>query len=286
MASGMGMTDDIFHLSIAHWPVGLRAGSLLSPSLPWVPAHARITPRQDLIGAARITATSRIGSGPRQPGGSENLFYPGRVQWHRDCVPATCGRSAMAFAPAMPAANARLKEWLLEEASDGRDEGPYEREHAQPTHPWWQVMCLTGVDYFSTLGYQPGIAALAAGLLSPLATLVLVLVTLFGALPMYRRVAGESPHGDGSISMLEHLLSWWYSKLFVLCLIGFVATGFVITITLSAADATAHFVQNPFAPDWMKSQMGITLFILSVLAAIFLKGFREAIGVAVLLVAV
>src|SRR5215210_4065587 len=142
-------------------------------------------------------------------------------------------------------ANGGVRSWLLHDRPEEL-EGPHAPEQGAHKHSWWQVMCLTGVDYFSTLGYQPGIAALAAASLAPIATLVLVLVTLLGALPMYRRVAAESPHGDGSISMLERLLSWWQGKILVLVLISFVLTAFVVTISVSGAGAAAHVTEDPF----------------------------------------
>lgn len=171
-----------------------------------------------------------------------------------------------------------LRAWLLQGRSD---RGTHAPAH---TAPWWKVMCLTGVDYFSTLGYQPSIAFVAAGYLSPFATLVLVLLTLCGALPVYGRIAALSPHGQGSLAVLEDRLPKWRGKAFVLCLLGFAATDFVITITLSAADASQHVIENPFVPAWLDHQLGITLLLVAALGAVFLKGFREAIGIAVILV--
>jgi len=170
-----------------------------------------------------------------------------------------------------------MRGWLLQGAET--DQGhPTANEY---THPWYLVIWLTGVDYFSTLGYQPGIALLAAGVLSPIATAILILVTLACALPVYSQVAGRSFVGQGSIAMLENLVPGWWGKLFVLVLLGFAATDFVITMTLSAADAAQHAVENPILRPYLgDAKIWLTLILLLCLALVFLRGFSEAIGLA------
>src|ERR1700759_5292540 len=157
-----------------------------------------------------------------------------------------------------------------------------DRPHTgKKTHPWYLVLWLTGVDYFSTLGYQPGIALLAAGALAVPATAVLIVVTLLGAVPIYPAVAKRSYAGQGSIALLENLFTGWTSKIIVLVLLGFAATDFVITMTLSAADAARHAIANPYLhPFAGDSRMRVTLLLLLLLAVVFIAGFKEAIRVA------
>ncbi|MFN7935866.1 MAG: hypothetical protein U0R19_21225 [Bryobacteraceae bacterium] len=153
--------------------------------------------------------------------------------------------------------------------------------HNHETKPWYMVLWLTGVDYFSTLGYQPGIALLAAGAIAPIATTILVAVTLACALPIYAQVAKRSFAGQGSIALLENLLHGWWGKILVLALLGFAATDFVITMTLSAADAAQHAVENPFIEPFVgHARLELTLGLLALLAVVFLMGFQEAIGLA------
>jgi hypothetical protein len=170
------------------------------------------------------------------------------------------------------------------------DPADHNADPAKPHHQsfWLWVMCLTGVDYFSTLGYQPSIAYESAGLLAPFATIILVLVTLLGALPIYWYVAGRSHTGQGSIGMLARLVSGWPGKILILVLLGFAATDFVITKTLSAADAAVHLITNPHWPlavpddaEQTRQAIYVTCFLLILLGASFMRGFKEVIGLAV-----
>jgi hypothetical protein len=122
---------------------------------------------------------------------------------------------------------------------------------AEPTtsqgveHYWLGILCLLGLDYFSTLAYQPSITFAVAGRLGPIATVFVVVATLLGALPVYCYLAGRSPAGRGSLGLVERMVRGWRGKTLVLVVLGFAATDFVMLKTLSLADAAVHLLHNP-----------------------------------------
>jgi hypothetical protein len=113
------------------------------------------------------------------------------------------------------------------------------------SNPWPLVLCLVGVDYFSTLAYLPSIAAEDAGPWAPIAAGGVVLVTFLLALPVYWYVVGRASDGRGATGMLEDSTPGWRGKLLVLTMLGFAAADFVITRSLSLADAAIHLIHNP-----------------------------------------
>jgi hypothetical protein len=114
------------------------------------------------------------------------------------------------------------------------------------------VLCVIGLDYLSTLAYQPSIAFGAAGRLAPLVTVLVACLTLFFALPLYWYVAGRSPHGGGSTALLERVIPGWFGKLLLLVLLAFGAVDLVFTRTFSAATAAEHLLFNPH-PLWQQA---------------------------------
>src|ERR1700722_13022616 len=111
-------------------------------------------------------------------------------------------------------------------------------------HYWMWVLCLLGLDYFSTLAYQPSLTFELTGRLGPLATALVVLLTLLGALPVYCYLAARSPRGEGSLGLLERLVRGWRGKTLMLVLLGFAATDFTMLKAISLADALVHLLRN------------------------------------------
>src|SRR5215203_1979808 len=59
----------------------------------------------------------------------------------------------------------------------------------------------------------------------------------------------------------------------VLVLLSFLATDFMITITLSASDASVHIADNPLMPEGLREQVVLlTLLLVAALGAVFLVG--------------
>jgi hypothetical protein len=132
------------------------------------------------------------------------------------------------------------------EATPSRTAGtPVSPSTSSGAFAWWLVMGLVGLDYFSTLAYLPSIMVTESGFdFSVFVALLVAVLTLFVVLPIYLYIAGRSPHGLGATGLLESHVRGWSGKFLILVLLGFIATDFVITRTISAADAATHLIHN------------------------------------------
>jgi|GEM_PF-3785305 len=86
-----------------------------------------------------------------------------------------------------------------------------------------------------------------------------------------------------AVALLQQLLPSWWGKLLVITLLGFAATGFIMTITLCSSAATKHVVENPWSPVWLQNQLGLTILLVALLGIVFIRGFKDAIWLAVIL---
>jgi hypothetical protein len=148
---------------------------------------------------------------------------------------------------------------MPDDSNSGESTEPPSSSSEPPSSPpapfrtaWPWVLCVIGLDYLSTLAYQPTVAFAAAGRLAPLVTVLVAAVTLFAALPIYLYIAGRSPRGGGTTALLERAIPGWFGKLLLLILLAFGAVDLVFTRTFSAATAAEHVTRSPL-PVWQQS---------------------------------
>jgi hypothetical protein len=101
---------------------------------------------------------------------------------------------------------------------------------------------------------------------------VLVLVTLFVRCRSTAQVAAQSPHGQGSILMLEELLPRWKGKASSSSSSGSRSPTSSSRSRSPPPTPAAHIIENPFVPA-LPGISGDDLVLLALLGAVFLKGF-------------
>jgi hypothetical protein len=171
------------------------------------------------------------------------------------------------------------------------------QRRGQHQYAWWIVLCLVGLDYFSSLAYLPSIALMQAEWLPvavedthrlvPLVAMGVAALTLLVALPVYLYIVGRSPHGEGAIGLLERRWPGWRGKLLVLILVGFLGTDYIMTRSLSTADAAEHLTANPLfhaQSEWWRSDPeAIRAALPAPLRGAFFDALSERLVVSVLL---